>query len=283
MNDFANSQITSTVTNASSAIGNVLTALGNLIKNFDFSIKAVPYWEGFEKKEAEILGQKIPVIAPKFHVDISGSGKGLENLSTAITSAGNYFTRQGSQIADKMRSGKSYGSGKTGTTSPTKPTDTPKTPTSKTPSSGSKGSKGGSGSGSKDKYTADIDKYKELSDAVENVKDKIDELNDAYDATDNIDEQISLKNVLIGLYKDEQDALEKLNKARDKEISDNVAKLRKKALRLIMMHRLILWLLKIENISISCHKELLRTLNLLLRLPKTLMKKIKKVFLLGRN
>lgn len=232
MNDFANSQITSTVTNASSAIGNVLTALGNLIKNFDFSIKAVPYWEGFEKKEAEILGQKIPVIAPKFRVDISGSGKGLENLSTAITSAGNYFTSQGSQIADKMRRGKSYGSGKTGTTSPTSPTDTSKTPTSKTPSSGSKGSKGGSGSGSKDKYTADIDKYKELSDAVENVKDKIDELNDAYDATDNIDEQISLKNVLIGLYKDEQDALEKLNKARDKEISDNVAKLRKKGFKI---------------------------------------------------
>lgn len=81
-------------------------------------------------------------------------------------------------------------------------------------SSGSKsgsGGKGGSGSGSKDKYTADIDKYKLLSDAVENVKDKIDELNDAYDATENIDEQIALKNVLISLYKDEQDALTKLN------------------------------------------------------------------------
>ena len=106
------------------------------------------------------------------------------------------------------------------------------------PSGGSSGSKGsggkgsGSGSDSKDKYTADIDKYKELSDAVENVKDKIDELNDAYDATDNIDEQISLKNVLIGLYKDEQDALTKLNNARDKEIASNVAQLRQKGFKI---------------------------------------------------
>lgn len=102
-------------------------------------------------------------------------------------------------------------------------------------SSGSKsgsGGKGGSGSGSSEKYTADIDKYKELSDAVENVKDKIDELNDAYDATDNIDEQISLKNVLIGLYKDEQDALTKLNNARDKEIASNVAQLRQKGFKI---------------------------------------------------
>ena len=100
-------------------------------------------------------------------------------------------------------------------------------------SSGSKGSGGGgSGSGSKDKYTADIDKYKELSDAVENVKNKIDELNDAYDATDSIDEQISLKNVLIGLYKDEQDALTKLNNARDKEIASNVAQLRQKGFKI---------------------------------------------------
>lgn len=106
------------------------------------------------------------------------------------------------------------------------------TPKSSGGSSGSKGSKGGSGSGSKDKYTADIDKYKELSDAVENVKDKIDELNDTYDATDNIDEQISLKNVLIGLYKDEQDALTKLNNARDKEITSNVAQLRQKGFKI---------------------------------------------------
>ena len=98
---------------------------------------------------------------------------------------------------------------------------------------GSKSGSGGKGgSGSKDKYTADIDKYKLLSDAVENVKDKIDELNDAYDATENIDEQIALKNVLIGLYKDEQDALTKLNNARDKEIASNVAQLRQKGFKI---------------------------------------------------
>lgn len=106
----------------------------------------------------------------------------------------------------------------------------PKSSSSSGSKSGSGG--GGSGSGSKDKYTADIDKYKLLSDAVENVKDKIDELNDAYDATENIDEQIALKNVLISLYKDEQDALTKLNNARDKEITSNVAQLRQKGFKI---------------------------------------------------
>lgn len=225
------------VSSAADKIGNLLTALGDTIANFDY--KLTIKFEGLDIKWSDVVnltGLHIPKIDSS--IDFSGSGKNVQALGKSIKDIGNSMKSEAAKkvftniISDFNNWRAKNNSGKTGTTSPTKPTDTSKTPTSKTPSSGSKGSKGGSGSGSKDKYTADIDKYKELSDAVENVKDKIDELNDAYDATDNIDEQISLKNVLIGLYKDEQDALEKLNKARDKEISDNVAKLRKKGFKI---------------------------------------------------
>lgn len=239
MVDWTMNTVGQVVGNASQAIGDVLTALGKTISGFSYSIEAKPYLKGSLKKLFEI-GKDGSIKYngfPSFGVDFTGKAKGgAKDLGSALTKAGEYFRNTGNQqLINQLSNIDTYGNktaGKTGTTSPTNPTDTSKAPTTKTPSSGSKGSKGGSGSGSKDKYTADIDKYKELSDAVENVKDKIDELNDAYDATDNIDEQISLKNVLIGLYKDEQDALEKLNKARDKEISDNVAKLRKKGFKI---------------------------------------------------
>ena len=238
MVDWTMNTVGQVVGNASQAIGDVLTALGKTISGFSYSIEAKPYLKGSLKKLFEI-GKDGSIKYngfPSFGVDFTGKAKGgAKDLGSALTKAGEYFRNTGNQqLINQLSNIGTYGNktAGSGATSPTKPTDTPKTPTSKTPSSGSKGSKGGSGSGSKDKYTADIDKYKELSDAVENVKDKIDELNDAYDATDNIDEQISLKNVLIGLYKDEQDALEKLNKARDKEISDNVTRLRKKGFKI---------------------------------------------------
>lgn len=88
-------------------------------------------------------------------------------------------------------------------------------------SGGSKGS-----SSSKDPYVADIDKYKDLTDAVDEVESKIKQLNQVYDHTDSLAGQIALKDKLIGLYKEEQDALTKLNEARDKEISQNVKDLR---------------------------------------------------------
>ncbi len=84
----------------------------------------------------------------------------------------------------------------------------------------------GSGSSAKEKYAAEIDKYKDLSEAVEDVQTKIEHLNDVYDHTDDINEQIALKDKLIGLYQDEKNALSALNNARDKEIAENVQKLR---------------------------------------------------------
>ena len=90
---------------------------------------------------------------------------------------------------------------------------------------------GGSGSGggsSSDPYTAEIDKFESLSNAVDDVQDKIDELNKAYEYTNDINEQIALQNKLLGLYQEQKDALSALNNARDSEIQANVNKLRGK-------------------------------------------------------
>jgi len=87
--------------------------------------------------------------------------------------------------------------------------------------------KSSSSSSKTEKYTAEIDKFKDLSDAVEAVRDKIEKLNLEYDNTSDIQEQIKIKEQLITLYEDEKKALDALNKARDKEISQNVAKLQK--------------------------------------------------------
>lgn len=95
---------------------------------------------------------------------------------------------------------------------------------SKYSGSGGSGSKGSSSS--KDPYVADIDKFKELSDAVDEVETKLKHLDQVYSHTDNINERIALKEAEIKLYKEEQDALTALNEARDKEISQKVKDLR---------------------------------------------------------
>lgn len=79
----------------------------------------------------------------------------------------------------------------------------------------------------KEDYKAEIDKYKELSDAVEAVRDSIEKLKLDYDNTDSLETQIRIKEQLITLYEDEKKALDALNKARDIEIAQNAEKLRK--------------------------------------------------------
>lgn len=79
----------------------------------------------------------------------------------------------------------------------------------------------------KEDYKAEIDKYKELSDAVEAVRDSIEKLKLEYDNSDSLEEQIKIKEQLITLYEDEKKALDALNTARDVEIAQNAEKLRK--------------------------------------------------------
>lgn len=92
---------------------------------------------------------------------------------------------------------------------------------------GNNNSGGGSGSAS-DPYVAEIDKFEKYSDAVEEVETKLTHLQQVYDQTDDIEERIGLKEVEIGLYQEQKDALDALNKARDEEIAYYVDLLRAK-------------------------------------------------------
>lgn len=87
-----------------------------------------------------------------------------------------------------------------------------------------------SNSGSKDKsdpYVVEIDKFKLLKQAIEDVEAEIQDLDDLYSHTEDIEEQILLKDKLIGLYDEERKKIKELDAARDKEIQNNVNKLKK--------------------------------------------------------
>ena len=87
-----------------------------------------------------------------------------------------------------------------------------------------------SNSGSKDKsdpYVVEIDKFKLLKQAIEDVEAEIQDLDDLYSHTEDIEEQILLKDKLIGLYDEERKKIKELDTARDKEIQNNVNKLKK--------------------------------------------------------
>ena len=211
------------VGNASQAIGDVLIALGGTIQKFEYSIEAKPYIKSkipeklFEVDEDG--GLKFNGF-PSFGVDFTGKAKGNSaDLGTALTKAGNYFRDSGNkELYNKLNNIDTYDNRGRNTNSDS-PYTAPNSPTDKD-------SGGGSGS-SKDPHVAEIDKYKELTDAVENYERELDNLANVQDHTDDIDERIGLKQVEIKLYQRQKDALDALNKARDKEIAQNVELLRK--------------------------------------------------------
>lgn len=229
MNSFVNSEISGTVTNTSNAIGGVLTALGNFIKDFKFTIDAVPLWKGFEKREVDVLGKKLPIVVPKFSLEISGSGTGksFDNLVNSISNAGSYFNDQG-VIEDMINSGDYYGRKGTGG----KTINAPATPSSTSSGTGSSGGSGGGSGSSKDPHVAEVDKYKELTDAVEDYDRQLEKLENAYDHTDSVKERIGLKQAEIQIYQKQKDAIDALNKARDVEIGQNVELLRKQGFKI---------------------------------------------------
>lgn len=92
--------------------------------------------------------------------------------------------------------------------------------------SGSSGGSSSSGSSSSSKHIAEVDKYKNLTDAVDEYDRKLQQLERTYDNTDSVEERIGLKKAEIKLYKEQKDAIDALNKARDEEISGLVNKLR---------------------------------------------------------
>lgn len=213
------------IADGASKIGDVLTALGDTISNFDYTLNIST--EGFDIPWSDIItlkGISLPPINAAINFD--GSGESVGALGDAIKGVGDWVKTDATQLALKniignFNSWKPKNSG----TSPTNPT-VPPSGNPKSPSGSGGGSGGGSGS-SKDPHVAEVDKYKELTDAVENYERELDNLANVQDHTDDIDERIGLKQVEIKLYQRQKDALDALNKARDKEIAQNVELLRK--------------------------------------------------------
>lgn len=109
-----------TITNASQAIGGVLSALGEAIDGFEYSIKATPYIKGdFDFK---VVDGKPQLSLGSFGFDITGSGgSSIKGLSQALSDAGNYFTNQGNNNASGYSN---YGSSPSTTAADKRPTST---------------------------------------------------------------------------------------------------------------------------------------------------------------
>lgn len=92
------------VTNASSAIGEVMGGIADLIENFDYSVDITPKGEiGIELPNltsmswTDIVGQRIPItIDGKLSLGIKGSAQGSSAAAISrIKNAANYFSQQG--------------------------------------------------------------------------------------------------------------------------------------------------------------------------------------------
>lgn len=213
---YSTGETTKVVTNASQALGGVLEALGNMIENFEYTITATPKVVIDPKIETDDNG--VPHLQlGSYELNFSGKGgQSVQDFSTALKGAASYFENNDvfgeklNNVDSYKRKGGSAGSLNNGTGNQN-PTGTGKT--------------GDSGS-SKDPHIAEVDKYKNLTDAVDEYDRKLQQLERTYDKTDSVEERIGLKKAEIKLYQEQKDAIDALNKARDKEISDLVNKLR---------------------------------------------------------
>lgn len=229
MAGFAIDTVAGTISNSTEAVGTVIGALGDLISNFDYKLEATPYMTGNVGKllEFDEDGNYKLSPLPTFGFDISGSAQG--NTAAALSKvkeAANYFKTSGAKAAaSAAKNPKNY----TTTSSPTASKNPNLLDDDDDDSDGTGTGSGGSGSGSgssKDPHVAEVDKYKNLTDAVDEYDRKLEQLDRVYDNTDSIDERIALKQQEIKLYQEQKDAIDALNQARDSEITDLVEKLR---------------------------------------------------------
>ena len=176
MTNFAMTSIGGAVSNASTAIGGVLSALGEMISSFNYKIEAhatvttPPHISKGENGLPELdLGT--------YGLEFTGSGgESVKDFSTALTNAGSYFTKTGTEQANaRIMDLNSYKSNNNSNTAGGY------RPTYKGKSGGSGGGKGGSGSGSGyEKDPTEFDwierKLNVLNDQIDNTKSNIEEL-----------------------------------------------------------------------------------------------------------
>ena len=192
-----------TITNASQAIGGVLTALGNAISNFDYTLKFEPYGEFGIKDLINVEDGKVRINSPgTFGIKISGSGgSSVVDLSSALTEAGNYFSSQ---------SGGGAG-GYSGYSSTPSTTAAGKRPGS---SSGSGGGGGGSKDNSKDdtKNEALENHLKNAEQSLKTHKDELKYIDDLQYAYDN----------LTKTEEEREDILKRIAQAREDYVKDEI-------------------------------------------------------------
>lgn len=81
--------------NASTAIGHVLSALGDAVAHFDYTIEATPYIKG-----GPISIDENGIHLPTFGFDIKGKGgANVSKFADALSAAGGFFKNQGAQQA----------------------------------------------------------------------------------------------------------------------------------------------------------------------------------------
>lgn len=175
MSSFAMQSIGGAVSNASTAIGQVLSSLGAMISSFNYKIEATPFIKG--KGSFKVDENGLDIQLPTFGFDIKGSGgESVKQFTSALTSAGDYFTKAGTEQANaRIMDLNSYKSNNNSNTAGGY------RPTYKGKSGGSGGGKGGSGSGSgSEKDPTEFDwierKLNVLNDQIDRTKSNIEEL-----------------------------------------------------------------------------------------------------------
>ncbi len=145
------------------SMGDVLSALGTAISNFDYNIKATPYISGSLGIHTNAQGVPDGISLPTFGFDITGSGgTSVQNLGKALSSFGKNLVSSGAQkysYTPLQTTGGTYqGTGGTGGTGGTKKTGG----TGGTKKTGGGSSKADAEKAAKEEYKAKLDAFKDF-------------------------------------------------------------------------------------------------------------------------
>lgn len=212
-----------TITSTSQAAGRVLSALGEMIKNFDFSISFEPtvfeeggmQWDEFFEGKA-----KSPIKLPKLGIKISGkAGSSMTDFLSALDEASNYLSSQGTGIGEG--GGEDYGnrsgSGRKGTLNPNDiETDNIR---DKNSGGGSKDKKGKTYDPEDLKTLKDVeDRYHNINRKIEKQDKLLDNVKDSIDRTYGTDKIKNLSKEISELEKQNLNYQKKIDEAREKYI-----------------------------------------------------------------
>ena len=161
-----------TITSVSQAAGNVLSALGDLISNFEYDLGFTPYVKSWGKVQiGKWLNNEVdrPFELPTLGMKITGSageGGSISNFVSALNEAGNFLSSQD----DGFGQGGIFDYGQEPLDfSPLNPDDI-ETDNIRN-----------DGKGGKDKYTPEVERYHDITRAIENQERALDDLSNAKD------------------------------------------------------------------------------------------------------